>query len=73
MMNLLVGLFYYKTFLLYYKNEEPSSLEIYQQALTKCCDYCEKIINNDFTQSYSEPQKMQKTLKDTLKTIKKMY
>ena len=60
-------------FLLYYKNEEPSSLEIYQQALTKCCDYCEKIINNDFTQSYSEPQKMKKTLKDTLKSLEKCF
>ena len=60
-------------FLLYYKNEEPSSLEIYQQALTKCCDYCEKIINNDFTQGYSESQKMQKTLKDTLKSLEKCF
>jgi hypothetical protein len=48
-------------------------LEIYQQALTKCCDYCEKIINNDFTQSYSEPQKMKKTLKDTLKSLEKCF
>ena len=56
-------------FLLLYKNEEPSRLDEYQRAVKKCCIYCKKILNNNFTDNYSEPDKMKKTLKNTLKKL----